>query len=56
MAKVYDYAVEAERQRRGAWPVLRCDEEIPDEWLALLNHLHGQPMQLVDDRQRRDRL
>lgn len=38
-----DNDLEAELKRRGVWPLSDYDRQIPDEWLALLDHLHGQP-------------
>lgn len=43
MAKVYDADLAATLKGRGTWPLSGSEMEIPDEWLALLGHLHGQP-------------
>ena len=32
-------------------PLALADQHIPDEWLALLDHLHGQAAQTDRDRQ-----
>lgn len=42
MAKVYDADLAAKLKRLGTWPLSAAETEIPDDWLALLDHLHGQ--------------
>lgn len=43
MAKVHDDKLAAKLKQDGALPLTESEAEVPDEWLALLDHLHGQP-------------
>ena len=34
-------AVAADLARRGVYPLERCEYRVPDEWMSLLERLHG---------------